>query len=108
MIVVRLCKIALVAAIALFFTLVAFGNITDYSSNWQFVRHVLSMDTIVPDSKLRWRAITDPALQQAGYWLIIATQMSVAVLLWLGCCRLLAAVGRVEFARAKTLAVAGR
>ena len=37
MIVVRLGKTALVAAIAFFFTLVAFGNITDYGSNWQFV-----------------------------------------------------------------------
>ncbi|PPQ31983.1 hypothetical protein CCS01_16155 [Rhodopila globiformis] len=107
MIVVRLCKIALVAAIALFFTLVAFGNITDYGSNWPFVRHVLSMDTTFPDSKLRWRAITDPALQQAGYLLIITTQVIVAALLWLGCARLLAAVGTAGFARAKPLAVAG-
>jgi predicted small integral membrane protein len=67
MIVVRSCKIALVAAVALFFTLVAVGNITDYDSNWQFVQHVLSMDTTFPDSKIHWRAITDPAIQQAGY-----------------------------------------
>jgi len=30
MILVRLCKIALVASAALFFSLVAFGNFTDY------------------------------------------------------------------------------
>ena len=67
MVIVRLCKIALVAAIAFFFTLVAFGNLTDYNSNWQFVQHVLSMDTIFPGSTIRYRAITDPALQHAGY-----------------------------------------
>jgi predicted small integral membrane protein len=107
MIVVRLCKIALVASIALFFTFVAFGNITDYESNWQFVRHVLSMDTTFPDSKLHWRAITDPRIQQAAYWLIIATQIGTAALLWLGTLLLLATVGTDGFARARTPAVAG-
>ena len=50
MIIVRLCKIVLVASIALFFTFIAFGNISDFDSNWQFVQHVLSMDTTSPDS----------------------------------------------------------
>jgi len=102
---VRLCKVAIVAAVALFFTLVAFGNITDYGSNWQFVRHVLSMDTTFPNSSLHWRAITNPALQAAGYWLIIAVQVVTAVLLWAGCLRLLQAARSAEFARAKALAV---
>ncbi len=44
MIIVRSCKIALVAAIALFFTLVAYDNLTDYGSNWQFVQHVLAIE----------------------------------------------------------------
>jgi len=46
MIIVRAAKIAMIAAIALFATLVAFGNITDYGTNLAFVQHVLSMDTI--------------------------------------------------------------
>src|SRR4051794_41766985 len=82
--VVRACKIALVAAVALFFTCVAFGNITDYDSNWQFVQHVLSMDTTFPNSSLHWRAITEAAVQPAAYWLIIATQIATAGLLWAG------------------------
>ena len=61
-VVVRLCKTALLATVALFFVLVTFGNITDYGTNWQFVRHVLAMDTIFPDSTLTWRAITDQRL----------------------------------------------
>ena len=107
MIVVRSCKIALVAAVALFFTLVAVGNVTDYDSNWQFVQHVLSMDTTFPDSKIHWRAITDPDIQQAGYWLIIATQVSTALLLWAGCFRLLIEVGTAGFLPARTPAVVG-
>jgi predicted small integral membrane protein len=35
------------------------------------VRHVLSMDSIFPDSTLRWRAITTPMLWHGAYWLII-------------------------------------
>ena len=91
---VRLSKIALVAAVALFFTLVAFGNITDYNSDWQFVQHVLSMDTTFPDSSLHWRAITDPTIQTAGYWLIIATEIVIAILLWAGALRLLGSIAR--------------
>jgi predicted small integral membrane protein len=107
MVIVRLCKIALVAAVAFFFTLVAFGNLTDYGSNWQFVQHVLSMDTTFPDSDLHWRAITSPTIQTIGYWLIIATEIATAVILWLGAFRLLATVRTAEFARARNVAVAG-
>jgi predicted small integral membrane protein len=107
MILVRLCKIALVASVALFFSLVAFGNFTDYGSNWQFVQHVLSMDTTFPNSSLHWRSIANPTAQAAGYWLIIATETLVALLLWAGCLLLLAAIGGEDFNRAKALAVSG-
>lgn len=105
--IIRLCKIALVAAVAFFFSLVAFGNLTDYGSNWQFVQHVLSMDTTFPDSDLHWRAVTNPTLQTAGYWLIIATEILTAVLLWVGSIRLLAALESDDFGAAKSVAVAG-
>src|SRR5437764_12980154 len=105
MAIIQLSKTALVAAVAFFFTLVAFGNITDFGSNWQFVRHVLSMDTTFPDSSLRWRAITDPTAQAAGYWLIIAAEAIAAVLLWAGTFRLLGAVRRPAFDRVKGTAV---
>jgi predicted small integral membrane protein len=106
MIIFRLCKIVLVAAIALFFTLVAFGNITDYQSNWQFVQHVLSMDTTFPESSLRWRAITDPTFQAAGYQAIIATEVVIAALLWLSAVLLLLKLTSPDFNRAKSLGVA--
>jgi len=107
MVIIRVCKAALVASIALFFTLVAFGNITDYDSNWQFVRHVLSMDTTFPNSSLHWRAITDQTAQTAGYWLIIAAQALTATLLWVGSLHLLASAWSLEFGRAKSMAIAG-
>ncbi len=107
MIAIRYCKAALVAAIALFFTLVAFGNVTDYPSNWQFVHHVLSMDTTFPGSSLHWRAITNPALQALGYGAIILVQIATALLLWAGSFRLLRTAGGAGFMRAKGLAAVG-
>src|SRR5437764_1121809 len=74
MIAIRAAKVAMVAAIALFGTLVAFGNITDYGTNFVFVQHVLSMDTIFPTSSIKYRAVTDPALHRAVYALIIAAE----------------------------------
>jgi predicted small integral membrane protein len=107
MILIRSCKVALLAASALFFTLVAFGNITDYDSNWQFVQHVLSMDTTFPNSSLHWRAIANPTLQQVGYLAIIACEVLVAVLLWVGSLILLGRLGSTNFDEAKPVAIAG-
>src|SRR5882672_12695895 len=84
MIAIRAAKAALVAAVALFATLVAFGNLTDYNTNFAFVQHVLSMDTIFSFSTIKYRAITDPALHHAAYAAIIATEGVTAVLCWIG------------------------
>ena len=68
----RFSKIALLAAVALFMALIAFNNITDYGSNFDFVQHVLSMDTTFPGNQLKWRAIGTPAVHHVFYWTIIA------------------------------------
>lgn len=105
----RLTKIILTAAIACFFTLVAFNNIVDYGTNYAFVEHVLSMDTLPPDSPLRARALTEPTIHRASYMAIIGWEVITAVLCWIGAFRLmrvlLAEAGR--FNESKSLAVAG-
>ena len=70
----RLAKIVMTASIALYAAIVAFDNMTDYESNFMFVRHVLSMDTTFPHNALMYRAITAPALWTLAYWLIIAAE----------------------------------
>jgi len=107
--VVRLSRIALLAAIALWLALVAFGNITDYASNWPFVQHVLAMDTIFPNAGIHYRAITSPALQHLAYALIIATETLAAALCWLGVWRLWRArkAPAALFHRAKRMSVLG-
>ena len=107
--IVRLSKALLVCAIALFASLVAFGNITDYGTNFAFVRHVFLMDTIFPDTTITYRAIQSPWLHQVGYVGIIALETLTAVLCWIGGIRLLCGLKlpAVRFNRAKTLAIAG-
>jgi predicted small integral membrane protein len=73
----------LTGILALYIALVAFGNITDFGTNQQFVRHVLAMDTTFKDDDLMWRAITSTALQDTAYVLIIVWETVAAlVLIW--------------------------
>lgn len=71
MIEIRIVKVIIVGSLAVFAFLVTFDNITDYSSNFEFVQHVLSMDTIFPGSALSYRRVTSPALWHAAYIVII-------------------------------------
>ena len=77
-----------VAAMGLLVSLVAFGNLTDYDTNFAFVQHVLLMDTTFPSSTIRYRAITNPALYHAAYALIIAAEILTAALCWMGALQL--------------------
>ena len=63
---IRLAKVAVIAALAAFALIVAYNNVFDYNSNYQFVRHVLSMDTTFPDSALQPRAIDSETLWRAA------------------------------------------
>ena len=106
--IVHYCKAVLVAIAAFFFSIIAFDNIVDYNSNWLFVQHVLSMDTVFPDSTLKWRAITNPTLQMLSYWTIIAWEAATAIVLWIGAGRLAGAAGsNAAFTQAKTAATLG-
>lgn len=106
---IRLAKIAVIAALSAFALIVAYNNVFDYSSNYQFVRHVLNMDTIFPDSALRSRAIDSEIIWRTAYALIIATEAATGLLLALGTVFLL---GRLRasakiFNHAKLWAMAG-
>lgn len=109
MAIVRLAKILMVAALAVFAFLVAYNNIVDYDSNYQFVRHVLSMDTTFPGNALRDRAITDPRLWALTYAVIIAAEALICLLLAVGALALLVRLRApaAAFNRAKLWAVAG-
>jgi predicted small integral membrane protein len=106
---IRLAKIACVAAIAFYVALVAFGNLTDYWTNFTFVTVVLDMDDVPAGSRIHWRAVTSPVLHHAGYILIIATEIITTALCALGA---IAMARRLQakaqpFQAAKSIAVAG-
>ena len=106
--ILRLSKIALLAAVAFFFTLVVFNNTTDYNSNFQFVRHVLMMDSTFPANRGMWRALNPAWIHAFFYGSIIATEAAIAVLSWWGVVRLLQArhSPQVDFQRAKDIGIA--
>ena len=105
----RIAKLLLLAGIALFYTLVVIGNLTDPNSNYQFVRHVLMMDSIFPGNREMWRAMTSPAWQIAIYSSIIAWEIVTTILLWWGAFRLFRALHLTadEFNLAKRVPVMG-
>jgi predicted small integral membrane protein len=107
--VIRIAKIVIVAVIAALMSLVAFDNVTDYGTNFVFVQHVLSMDTVFPAATTTYRAITSPELHHAAYVSIIAAQAITAVLCWAGTALLLRRLhgSAVAFNRAKALGIAG-
>ena len=107
--ILRLSKIALVAAVAFILSLICFNNLTDYDSNYNFVLHVLSMDTTFPGNKLMYRSITSPAVHQIFYGSIIFWEGSTAVVLWVAVARLLQTVKGTakDFAAKKSLAAIG-
>jgi predicted small integral membrane protein len=103
----RLSKILLVAAIGLFYTFVVFDNLTDFDSNYQFVRHVLMMDSTFPGNHGIGRAISNPGVHLAFYWMIIAWEFASMVLAWWGAAKLTMALRRpaAEFQAGKRLAI---
>jgi predicted small integral membrane protein len=109
MLITRYAKIMMSACLAALCLLVAFGNVTDYGTNYLFVQHVMSMDTTFPGSALMYRSITSPALWHLCYGLIIAAEVITGILFLAGAIRLWqvrAAPGAV-FNNAKGFVVAG-
>lgn len=98
----------LTAIMAAYLTLVAFGNITDFDSNQQFVHHVLEMDTTFNGDDVMWRAIQNDTLQNIGYIAVIVWETLSAIVLWWGAWALFRALrGRRDFLRARRLSSVG-
>ena len=105
--VTRSAKVLLLSALALMHTLIVFDNLTDFDSNYQFVRHVLMMDSTFPGNHGRWRALAQPSVHLAFYLSIIAWEIATTVLLWWGLTLLIRTLNSpaATFNRAKRVAV---
>jgi predicted small integral membrane protein len=103
----RTAKLLFLCGIALFYTLVVLNNTTDFDSNYQFVRHVLMMDSTFPGNKGMWRALDAPMLHLSFYVSIIAWEIVTMVLSWWGAVALLRNLrnSAAEFNAAKRIPV---
>jgi len=104
----RVIKTLLVAGMALFLTLAAFGNITMPGGGFGAVQGALGMQTTFQPPNAMWRAIEAPALIWLTLGVIVALEIAGAVLCWIGAARLWAARGSAaEFRSAAGMAHLG-
>jgi predicted small integral membrane protein len=80
----RLSKCALLFAVAFYYALVVFNNTTDYNSNYQFVHHVLLMDSTFPGNSGMWRALHSTVIHHAFYISIITWEALTMILSFAG------------------------
>lgn len=105
----RISKALLVGGIAFYYTLAVFNNCADYAANYQFVRHVMLMDSTFRGNPEMWRAVHSTLLQKVFYDGIILWEAATMVLCWLGCARMLRSrtAPATAFQQAGRTAVAG-
>ena len=104
----RTIKLLLVFGVAIFYSLVVLNNITDYGSNYEFVRHVLMMDSTFPGNRGMWRAVNTPLLHTAFYVSIIIWETITMLLCWWGGFRMFQALRgtAAAFQHAKRVSIA--
>lgn len=81
---IRYSKVILMAYISFFGLMVMYSNFTDYPSNYEYVSHILSMDTTRENLNLSYRAITSPILHHRIYWFIITLEVVYTAFCLLG------------------------
>lgn len=106
---VRVAKMLLVLGVALLYFFTVFSNATDFGSNYQFVRHVLMMDSTLPGNHEMWHAINSPMMHTVFYVTIILWEAATMMLCVWGALRMLRALhGNAKaFQAASHMAIAG-
>lgn len=107
--IIRYSKVILMTYISFFGLLVMYSNFTDYASNYEYVGHILSMDTTRENLNLSYRAITSPMLHHRIYWIIITLEVTYTAFCLLGAYHLYRNInGSSEnFHEAKKFAIVG-
>lgn len=105
----RVSKLVSIAAIGIMGLIIVFGNVTDYYTNYDFVAHVMKMDTVFPESNIDYRKVTNPLFFHMVYILLITLEGLMTFFCLKGSYVLLKAVKRdaKTFNKSKNWAVAG-
>ena len=99
-----------VGLIGVFACLVSLNNILDYQSNFEFVRHVLSMDTTFEGNKLMNRAIETSYLHHIAYAVSIFLEAAICLINLVAAGLMISAIrtsDSMRFSRAKGVAIIG-
>ena len=99
-----------VGLIGVFACLVSLNNILDYQSNFEFVKHVLSMDTTFEGNKLMNRAIEASYLHHTAYAVIIFLEAAIGLINLVAAGLMISAIltnDSMRFSRAKGVAIIG-
>lgn len=80
----RIIKSIFAAAFSLYFALIAFNNISDYTSNLAFVKGVLTMEDVFSNPANQWRAVPWPWAVPVFYGMIIIWESAISIILGRG------------------------
>lgn len=80
----RLAKVMLLLSCALLLSIVFVDNIFAYGINFEYIQHIMSMDTTFKHPQLYWRAINNPIFYHLCFALIILSEGVISILLWIG------------------------
>lgn len=105
----RLTKCMLLMSCALLLTLVFIDNMTAYDINYEYIKHIMSMDTTFKHPSIYWRAVNNPIFYHICFALIIIYEGIASILMWLGVCALFKNLKRdsVQFQSAKQWGLVG-
>jgi hypothetical protein len=67
----RILKIIMSGGLAILTALIVYANIHDPGANLKYVGHVLSMDTVAPDSAMIDHALPIPLIWRIAFWSIV-------------------------------------
>ncbi|EJM69094.1 DUF2165 family protein [Pseudomonas sp. GM55] len=81
---IRISKVTILLFVSFFGLLTTYNNLTDYSTNYEYLSHILSMDTTPNLHKHSYRAITSPLLHHRIFWLIITLEIMFTLFCILG------------------------
>ncbi len=105
----RLNKVLFVFIFSIYSFIIGVNNIIDYQSNFEFVKHVLLMDTTFPNNSHLSRAITSPAIHWMFFCIIIITELTISVLTAIGGLKMFLNIknNMLHFNNAKYFAIIG-
>lgn len=106
---IRISKAILMLFISFFGLMLIYSNFADYATNYEYVAHILSMDTTRTGTKYGYRAITSPMAHHRIYWLIITLDVLFTALCIVGTYQLFKNLSNSseEFHEAKKFSLVG-